>query len=186
MVIMAKKVLILSSSPIKGGNSDLLCDEFARGAAEVGAAVEKVHLCDQEIHFCTGCETCVKTGAGCVQQDDMAALIEKVHAADVFVLATPIYFMSVSAQLKVFIDRFIAGEVYMRNSTGKKAYFISVSASPDTDRNHLAANESFRGFLHCLRHVEEGGILNAGGAYAPGSIQGQDWMDAAYQLGKTV
>lgn len=181
-----KNVLIISSSPIKGGNSNLLCDEFARGATEAGCRTEKINLCEQNIRFCTGCEICVKTGQGCVQKDDMAALITKMHEADVFVLATPIYFMSVSAQLKVFIDRFIAGEGYIRKSSGKKAYFISVSASPDTGTNHEAANGTFRGFLKCLRTVEEGGILNAGGAYAPGTIREQDWMNQAFTMGKRL
>lgn len=185
---MAKKVLIISSSPVPGGkaNSDILCEEFARGARECGNDVEIVALRDHQINFCRGCEVCVQTGNGCVQQDDMKQLIAKMHAADVFVLATPIYFMSVSAQLKVFIDRFIAGEGYIRKSSGKKAYFIAVSASPDTQQNHLAATESFRGFLRCLRTVEEGGVLNAGGAYAPGSIAGKEWLEKAYEMGKTV
>ena len=184
---MLKKVVIFSSTPIRGGkgNSEILCREFARGAEDAGHQVEIVALREKKINFCTGCEVCVQKGNGCVLKDDMKELIAKVHDADVFVLATPIYFMSVSAQLKVFIDRFIAGEVFMRKSTGKKAYFITVSASPDTGVNHLGANESFRGFLRCLRAVEEGGILNAGGAYAPGSIEGQDWLKAAYEMGKT-
>lgn len=185
---MGKKVLIISSSPIAGGkaNSEMLCQEFARGARECGHEVELVALREKKINFCTGCEICVQKGDGCVQQDDMKELIAKMHAADVFVLATPIYFMSVSAQLKVFIDRLIAGEGYIRKSSGKKAYFIAVSAAKDTERNHHAATESFRGFLKCLRTVEEGGVLNAGGAYAPGSIEGQDWLQKAYEMGKTV
>jgi len=185
---MSKKVVIISSTPVRGGkgNSEILCEEFARGAREMGHEVEIVALRDKKINFCTGCEICVQKGNGCVQQDDMRELIAKVHEADVFVLATPIYFMSVSAQLKVFIDRFIAGEGYMRQSEGKKAYFIAVSAANDTETNHHAATESFRGFLRCLRKVEEGGVLNAGGAWAPATIIGQDWLQKAYEMGKTV
>lgn len=183
-----KKVLIISSSPIPTGNSGLLCEEFARGAREAGHEVERVDLCEKKINFCTGCEVCVQTKGPCVQQDDMAELIAKMHAADIWVFATPIYFMSVSAQLKVFIDRFIAGELAVRNMPGKEAYFITVSASPDVGTNHLAANESFRGFLRCLRTVEEAGILNAGGAYAPGDItkKGEEFLIKAYEMGKAV
>lgn len=183
-----KKVIILPSSPVKNSNSGLLCEAFARGAKEAGHEAEIIHLSEKQILFCRGCEACVKTGKGCVQQDDMAALIEKVHSADVFVLATPIYFMTMSAQLKVFIDRFIAGEQFMRESEGKKAYFISVCAAPEDfpSDQHAAANASFRGFLKCLRKVEEGGILNANGCYAPGSIEGTKWLHMAYEMGKTV
>lgn len=185
---MKKNVLIVSSSPVPNGkaNSDMLCREFARGAEECGHNVEFVALRDKRINFCMGCDICVREGNGCVQQDDMREMIEKMHTADVFVLATPIYFMSVSAQLKVFIDRLIAGESHIRKNGGKKAYFITVSASPDTDENHRPANETFRGLLRCLRTVQEGGVLNAGGAYTPGSIAGMNWMEKAYEMGKTV
>lgn len=177
-----KKIVILSSTPVRGGNSELLCEAFAEGARKKGHPVELIALREKEIHFCRGCEICVSKGNGCVQKDDMAELIKKVHQADVFVFATPIYFMSVSAQLKVFIDRFIAGEQFMRQSEGKEACLISVSASPDTEQNHLAANETFRGFLACLRTVKETGILNVGGSYAPGSVKQED-LKKAYDMG---
>lgn len=179
-----KRVLIISSTPIKNGNSELLCKAFAKGAEAAGHKVETVHLREKQINFCRGCEACVKTGKGCVQQDDMKALIAKMHETDVFVLATPIYFMTVSAQLKVFIDRFIAGEQFVRQSECKKAYFLTACAAP-ADRaedNCMAANESFWGFLKCLRKVEEGGILNACGAYAPGSVT-EEWLDKAQKMG---
>lgn len=184
-----KHILVLSSTPVKGGNSELLCKAFADGAAEAGHQVELIPLREKEIHFCRGCEACVKTGKGCVQKDDMAALIEKAIQADVLVFGTPIYFMSVSAQLKVFFDRFIAGENSVRSSSGKKAYLLTAAAAPageENHRNHMAANESFRGFLRCLRRVEEGGILNAGGAYAPGEIEGTKWLEEAKEMGKSV
>ena len=59
---MNKKVLIISSSPRKGGNSDILCDMFAEGAKEVGNEVEKVRIADLKIGYCTGCYACQKTG----------------------------------------------------------------------------------------------------------------------------
>ncbi len=182
-----KKVLVISSTPVKGGNSELLCKAFAQGAEEAGWQVEMLNLREKQINFCRGCEACVKAGNGCVQQDDMKDMIARMHEADVFVLATPIYFMTVSAQLKVFIDRFIAGEQFMRQSEGKKAYFFTACAAPteQAESNCLAANASFRGFLKCLRTVEEGGILNACGAYAPGSI-GREWLDMARKIGRTI
>lgn len=68
---MKKNVLILSASPRRGGNSDLLCDEFLRGAQDAGNAAEKIFLCDRNIHYCTGCGVCNDTQV-CVQKDDMA------------------------------------------------------------------------------------------------------------------
>ena len=58
---MQKKVLILSSSPRIGSNSELLADRFAQGASESGHLVEKITLRDQQIHFCKGCLACVKS-----------------------------------------------------------------------------------------------------------------------------
>ena len=102
---MGKKVLILAGSPRKGGNSDLLCDEFARGAEEAGHKVEKIYVQEQKIGFCRACYGCRGTGS-CVQRDDMAPLLDKMVEADVIVLATPVYFYSMDAQLKALRSAF--------------------------------------------------------------------------------
>ena len=75
---MAKKVLIISSSPRKGGNSDLLCDEFMKGALEAGNEVEKIVLKDKTVHPCTGCSVCSMYGKPCPQKDDAAEIVEKI------------------------------------------------------------------------------------------------------------
>ena len=97
---MSKKVLILSSSPRRNGNSDLLCNEFMRGAAEAGHQVEKIFLKDKHINYCTGCSVCSMYGKPCPQKDDAAEVVEKMIAADVIVMATPVYFYTMSAQMK--------------------------------------------------------------------------------------
>ena len=84
---MSKKVLILSASPRKGGNSDLLCGQFAKGAEEAGHQVEKIRVQEKKIAPCLACYGCRGTGI-CVQRDDMAAILEKMVTADVLVLAT--------------------------------------------------------------------------------------------------
>ena len=89
---MSKKVLILSSSPRRNGNSDHLCNEFMRGAAEAGHQVEKILLKDKHINYCTGCSVCSMYGKPCPQKDDAAEVVEKMIAADVIVMATPVYF----------------------------------------------------------------------------------------------
>ena len=105
---MAKKVLILSASPRKGGNSDLLCDQFAKGAEEAGHQVEKIRVQEKKIAPCLACYGCRNTGV-CVQKDDMAAILDKLVEADVLVLATPVYFYSMDGQLKTLIDRTCPG-----------------------------------------------------------------------------
>ena len=75
---MSKNVLILSGSPRKGGNSDLLCDEFLRGAAEAGNKVEKIRVAEKKIGYCSGCYYCQKSGGVCARKDDMAELLQKM------------------------------------------------------------------------------------------------------------
>ena len=101
-----KNVLILSSSPRKDGNSDLLCQEFFKGAREAGHSVELVRIAEKKIGYCQACYACTRLGK-CFQQDDMNELAAKMEQADVIVLATPVYFYSMSGQLKVFIDRLV-------------------------------------------------------------------------------
>ena len=101
---MSKKVLILSSSPRKGGNSDLLCDEFMKGAKEAGHNVEKIFIAQKKINYCTGCGVCNSTHK-CVQDDDMKEILDKMILSDIIVLATPVYFYSMDVQLKTLIDR---------------------------------------------------------------------------------
>ena len=94
---MGKKVLILSGSPRKGGNSDILCDEFARGAQEAGNEVEKIRVASKKIHPCSACYYCRDHGGECVHKDDMAVILQKMIDADVLVLASPVYFYSIDA-----------------------------------------------------------------------------------------
>ena len=78
---MNKKVLILSGSPRKDGNSDLLCNEFAKGAAEAGHQVEKIRVAEKKIGYCRACYACKETGIRAIQ-DDMAEVMQKMTVAD--------------------------------------------------------------------------------------------------------
>ena len=106
---MSKNILILSSSPRRGGNSDTLCDEFMRGAIESGNQVEKIFLRDKNIHPCTGCSVCSRYKKPCPQKDDAAEVIEKMLAADVIVMGTPVYFIATAAEEdETIMDRIVA------------------------------------------------------------------------------
>ena len=105
---MSKKVLILSGSPRKGGNSDLLCDEFMRGAQEAGNEVEKIRVVSKKIAPCSACYFCRSHHGECAHKDDMAEVLQKMIDADVIVLSSPVYFYSIDAQLKAVIDRTVA------------------------------------------------------------------------------
>src|SRR3989338_242360 len=98
-------VLGISSSPRKGGNSDVLLDEALAGASSAGATVAKIVLNDLTFRPCQECGGCDTTGI-CVVRDDMGGVYEKFAEADIVILASPIFFGSLSAQLKMMIDRF--------------------------------------------------------------------------------
>ena len=179
---MSKNVLILSASPRKNGNSDLLCDEFAKGAKEAGHTVEKIFVAEKDIHYCKGCGVC-NTSHQCVQKDDMAELLAKMVEADVLVLATPVYFYSMDAQLKTLIDRTVPRYTEM---VDKEIYFIMTAA--DTDKSMLQRTvESLRGFTEdCLEGAQEKGIIYGVGAWQKGEILQTSAMQEAYEMGLSV
>ena len=130
---MSKKVLILSGSPRKGGNSDLLCDEFMRGAIDAGCEVEKIRVAEKKIGYCSACYYCQKSGGLCAKKDDMAEILQKMIDADVIVLSSPVYFYSVDAQLKAVIDRTVARWTEVKD---KEFYYIVTCA--DTEKASAA------------------------------------------------
>jgi len=98
------KVLVISSSPRKNGNSELLAKESVRGATDAGAHVDYVRITDLKISPCTSCGYCEKKGE-CSIKDDFPELMRKMIDSDILVFATPIYFMAVGAWGKMAIDR---------------------------------------------------------------------------------
>jgi multimeric flavodoxin WrbA len=109
---------VLSSSPRRGGNSDLLCDQFINGSREAGQITEKIFLKDKKINYCTGCGICIDRGKSCPRKDDMAEVLKKMIAADVIVMATPVYFYTMSAQMRTLIDRTCARYTEINNKYG--------------------------------------------------------------------
>lgn len=179
---MSKKVLILSSSPRRGGNSDTLCDEFMRGAIEAGNKVEKIFLCDKTIHYCTGCSTCSLHKKPCPQQDDAAEVMAGMIAADVIVMATPVYFYTMSAQMKTLIDRCCGLYTEMHD---KQFYFI-ITAAEDDRRLLERTIDTFQGFLDCLENPMVKGVVYGTGVWHPGEIQNKPAMNEAYEMGKQI
>jgi multimeric flavodoxin WrbA len=154
---MPTKVLAVVGSPRHGGNTDLLVDSLIEGARDGGADVEKVFLADLTIAPCDNCDGC-RPSAECVVQDDMTPLYDKLMEADVWVLGTPIYWWSVSAQMKAFIDRWYAfGSDGRWRAKGKKAALVSAfeDATPDTARHVVGMLKDVFNYLEMdyLGHV---------------------------------
>lgn len=178
---MYKSILVLSGSPRIQGNSDILCDEFIRGAKEKDCNVEKVCLNNLKIEWCQACYACKKTGK-CCKNDDMAEVLEKIIDAEVIVLSTPVYFYSMSGQMKTFIDRTLP--LYYREMKAKDFYFI-VTAAEDKHAIERAV-ESLKGFTDCVKGANIKGIVYGGGVYEKGAVRNSENMKKAYVMGQNV
>lgn len=100
------KIVVLMGSPRKGGNTDLLARAFAEGAS-AKHEIELISITDFKINPCIGCNACFsREDHSCFQKDDMAKIYEKMKQADTLVIASPVYFYGLSAQLKALVDRF--------------------------------------------------------------------------------
>lgn len=160
----------------------MLCDRFTQGAREAGHDVEKVSLADLKIGYCRGCGVCYDLHKPCPQSDDAAAVVEKMIAAEIIVMATPVYFYTMSAQLKTLIDRCCARYTEI---SGKEFVFIVTAA--DRDRKALERTvDGLRGFTDCLDDPVERDIIYGAGAWHTGQIAATPAYDQAYRAGLNI
>lgn len=178
---MSKKILILSASPRKNGNSDILCDEFMSGAKSAGHIVEKIRVAEKNISYCRACYACRNNGF-CVIKDDMADILQKMIDADVIVLASPVYFYSVDAQLKALIDRTVARWLEVKN---KEFYYIMTAADEEISSMDTTL-ACFRGYADCVEGAKEMGIIYGTGVYEKGEIKNSQCIKQAYEMGKNI
>lgn len=179
---MSKKVLILSTSPRKGGNSETLSQAFADGAKDAGNDVETIYLRDKNLSFCKGCLACQRTGR-CIIKDDAAEITEKMCVADVLVFATPIYYYSVSGQMKTMLDR--SNPLYTANYAFRDIYLLTTAAE-DAETTPEISEQVMQGFVDCFGKARLAGTIFAGGVTAPGDIQNHPALKTAYETGKAV
>lgn len=172
-------ILVVTGSPRKGSNTDMMADAFAEGALEAGHRVTVRHLHEHPVAPCLACEYCFSHDGVCVQKDDMNALLADVDAADALVLASPIYWFDVSAQTKCFIDR-----LYARARKGfnlKACGMLLDSGSPDV---YGAAERQLADICAYLKW-ENKGTFTAPGMDGRGSIADTAYLDAAREFGKS-
>lgn len=177
-----KKILIISTSLRSKSNSHLLAEEFARGAKEVGNEVELVSLRNAPIAFCRGCLACQKTGK-CVIDDAAVAIADKMARAEVIVWATPVYYYSVSGQMKTLIDR--ANSLYTRDYNFRSVYLIA-TATEDEAFTPEGAEKCVQGWVDCFERAKFEKTLFVGGVTDPGDVLKKGDLAKAYELGKSV
>lgn len=176
-----KNVVILSGSPRKG-NSDALCHAFAEGAREAGHKVTLIRLAEKKIGYCTGCGLCSFQGKPCPIQDDARGIQEAMLAADVIVMASPVYFYSICAQMKTLIDRSCP---YYERMGGKAFGFIMTSADDDPACMERTL-EDFRGYLACLDAPRELFALRAAGLTHADEAKASPFLAQARELGRAL
>jgi multimeric flavodoxin WrbA len=151
------------------------------GVKRFGHKVDKVFLADKRIGYCTGCGSCSDTHE-CIQDDDMARILEKMVSSDVIVMATPVYFYSMNAQMKTLIDRTLPRYTEI---TGKDFYII-ITAGDSNKKAMERTLEGFRAFLSLLDAAQEKGIVYGTGASNIGDIKESKAMTEAYEMGIKV
>lgn len=179
---MSKKVFIVSASPRKNGNSDILADEFARGAIAAGHSVEKVNIRNMELKFCIGCLACQKTGK-CVISDGMNELYKRVQNADVLVFATPIYYYEMSGQLKTFLDRL--NPLYSAENSFSSVYLLTAAAENAKSASDNAV-KGVQGWVDCFEGVKLAGVIRGIGVDREGAIRSSSVLEKAFEAGRNV
>lgn len=177
---MSKNILVLSTSPRHGGNSETLADEFAKGARDAGHQVEKVCLYDKTIGFCKGCLACQKTRR-CVIHDDADIIAQKMLNADVIVFATPIYYYEMCGQMKTMLDR--SNPLFPSDYAFRDVYLLA-SAADGEESAMDGAVKGLEGWVACFEKARLKGVVRGVGADGMGAIQRVPAaLKAAYDMG---
>ncbi len=176
------RIVILVGSMRKGGNTDLLARAFAEGASK-NNIVEMVSVADYRVNPCIGCNSCfTREGNHCFQKDDMADIYKKLRVADMVVIASPVYFYGMSAQLKAIVDRL---HTPMRNEFQVKKLALLLVGAATLPKLFDAIKLQYRLVLDFF-HLEDGGMVLVRGVKDPGDIQGTKALKEAYDLGTSI
>ncbi len=176
------KILVISTSLRINSNSEVLANEFVRGAKDAGNDVEVVSLKKKNIAFCQGCLACGKLGH-CVINDDAIEIAKKMHDADAICFATPIYYYEMSGQMKTLLDRcnsLYYSDYHFRN------IFILTCAAEDEETTPERAVSGLCGWIDCYENAKLSGSVFAGGVNDGGDIKNHKSLQAAYELGKSI
>ncbi|MGM9994290.1 MAG: flavodoxin family protein [Candidatus Avigastranaerophilus sp.] len=162
-----KNVVIISSSLRRNGNSSVMAQAFEKGAKDAGNNVQLINLKDIELNFCKGCFVCQNLKK-CIINDGINDILDTVRTADVLVFATPIYYYSISGQLKTFLDRL--NPLYTIGHNFKEIYLLAAAADND-DSSVDGAKKEIQGWIDCFDGVKFVKTIFIGGVNELGDIQ---------------
>lgn len=176
------KIIVLVGSMRKGGNTDLIAQSFAKGAGE-NNEVEIISVADYKVNPCIGCNSCfTREGNNCFQDDDMKIIYEKLKSADMLVIASPVYFYGISAQLKAIIDRL---HTPMRNSFHIKKLALLLVGAASLPELFDSIKIQYQLVLNYFK-LENAGMVLVRGVNNIGDIKNTDALSEAYNLGKSI
>lgn len=176
------KIIVLVGSMRKGGNTDLLAQAFTEGASK-NNDVEIVSVADYKVNPCIGCNSCFSREENkCFQNDDMSVIYEKLRTADIVVIASPVYFYGVSAQLKAIIDRL---HTPMRNEFQIKKLALLLVGAASLPNLFDAIKLQYQMVLDFF-HLENIGMVLVRGVKDIGDIEGNKALKEAYELGLSI
>ena len=176
------KILILTGSPRKNGNSNLLVDNFIKGAQEKGHSILRFDSAFKKVHPCVACNKCNMGADECVFKDDFEEVKNNIVEADMVVFASPMYYFGISAQLKSVIDRFygINDKIHVPK---KSALIMTYADSADIEAEPIKSH--FKRLNMYLGWQEVGQII-AKGVWQAGAVNGTGYPEKAYELGQSL
>ena len=182
---MTKEILILNGSPRINGNTAVLSEQLASGARDSGAVAEIVYLHGLDIQPCDACDSCQLTGKGCVIGDDMEDIYSKLRSSDSIVVATPVYWFSMTAQMKLCMDRWYALESESELK-GKRLALLMVYG--DSDLYTSGGITVIRTLEGSCRYVgmDFNGIVHGSAMDIGDAEKNPILMEQAFQLGKSL
>jgi multimeric flavodoxin WrbA len=181
-----KKILAIVGSPRKGGNTDILVNKVAEGAALNGAQVDTLWLAKLKIRECDGCHLCWQ-GKSCNKRDDMLGIYPKIIESDAIVFGTPVYWYGPTALMKAFIDRFVYFNCPQTRAEIKDKRAATVI--PFEEENPDTAKPVVEFFERCLGYLQMQfvGSVIVGGVSDKGDVlKKPDALKNAFELGKRL
>lgn len=173
-------ITVLNGSPHSNGNTKIMIEAFAKGAAEAGHQVTVIEAGQKHVHGCRGCGACFANDGVCVQQDDMREILAQLDQTDLVVFASPIYWFDVTAQLKAVIDR-----MYARGKKGFHFHKTVLLLDSGADGVYDAAVSQYRAMTAYL-HWQDLGIITIPDMTARDSMKGAPQLAQVYELGKSL
>jgi multimeric flavodoxin WrbA len=182
------KILVVQGSPRKKGNSTALAEQIVKGAESDGAVAERLYLHDKNISPCQACYACQRPdSSGCAIDDEMQPIYKKLIETDCWIIASPVYWFTMSAQTKLFMDRCFALQAYKKDAFAGKRIAIAMSYG-DTDAFNSGCVNALRTFQDAFKYTGANLVgMVYGSAEKPGEIKtNQPLMDQAEELGKKL